>query len=266
MKNTLKKLITRIGVFFIGVFFLFSNVQAAGLFHQFSGGADYSNGTFTCTQPYGSSVYVRTDNSTVTDITALQATIASGGGSGFQGPGNVCNDSAQITQINNAFAGATEPYLLITIATNPSAGDWSYWLMNVSTGLQVYTSEASTSIPFDASLGSATTTLSANFNFLQFVNVPALLQAKVPFAYIFQISEGIKSGLQSSSTSAIPSGTFVWSSISGATTSIDMFSTDTIEHYLSPTLISLWRGFLLVVLYVEFGYVLYNRAKSQHLI
>jgi len=120
--------------------------------------------------------------------------------------------------------------------------------------------------PVPQNVGSATSTLPNTYNLLSFLNVPTLLKTKIPFAYFFQIAEGIQAGVNSSSSTAIPSGAFVWTGIGGATTTFDMFSTSTISYYLSPTLIGLWRNLLLVVLYIEFGYALYQRAKSQHLI
>lgn len=125
--------------------------------------------------------------------------------------------------------------------------------------------QSASSTPFvGATLG--TSTLPDATNLLSFLNVPNLLVTKVPFAYLFQIAQGIQAGVSGSTTSAIPSGAFVWHGVNGSTTTIDMFSTSTIGYYLSPTLIGLWRAFLLVVLTVEFGYALYLRAKSQHLI
>jgi len=262
MKNTLRKL-SIVGVIFVGVFFVHSNAYAAGVFHQLAGGADRSSGTWICSNPLPGSGYVRIDASSGADIGTIETIIAGGAGSGFIDPRNVCDPS--FTYVNSTWSTST-PYLLITVATDPVNGDWYYWLMNTVTGLQAFTSEASTSVPFDANFGNATSSLTANFNFLQFLNVPTLLQTKVPFAYIFQIAEGIREGASSTNSTAIPSGRFLWAGIGGATSSIDMFSTTTIGYYLSPTLINLWRGFLLVVLYVEFGYALYIRAKSKNLL
>jgi len=122
--------------------------------------------------------------------------------------------------------------------------------------------------PFSPFVGATfgTSTLGSSTNLLGFLNVPQLLQTKVPFAYFFQIASGLITGLQSSSTNAIPAGTFTWHNTQNGTTTFDMFSVQTVEYYLNPTLIALWRAFLLIVLYVEFGYALYTRAKALHII
>ena len=110
-----------------------------------------------------------------------------------------------------------------------------------------------------------TSTIPNATDLLSFLNVPTLLQTKIPFAYFFQIASGIKDGITSSSTTAIPTGNFIWKGINGTST-IDMFSTTTIGYYLSPTIINAWRTLLLVVLIIEFGYNVYNRAKHHSLI
>jgi len=111
-----------------------------------------------------------------------------------------------------------------------------------------------------------TSTLPNTSDFLSFLNVPALLQTKIPFAYFFQIASGIQQGIISSSSTAIPSGNFEWHNTQNGTTTFDMFSPTTIEVYLSPTLIAMWRAFLLVVLIIDFGYNLYYRAQHHKLI
>jgi len=131
-----------------------------------------------------------------------------------------------------------------------------------------YTLYASSTLPLDyntAFVGGTvgTSTLPVTTNLLSFLNVPVLLETKFPFAYVFQIANGIKAGIAASSSNAIPSGDFVWRNVQGGTTTIDMFSQATIEYYLSPTLISLWRSFLVVLLYVGVGYALYHRARKD---
>jgi len=128
----------------------------------------------------------------------------------------------------------------------------------------VVTPSASSTPFLGATVG--TSTLPNTTNLLSFLNVPTLLQTKIPFAYIFQIADGIKVGMSSSTAATIPSGTFTWKGVTGATTTIDMFSTTTIGYYLSPTLIGLWREFELAILYITFGYALYRRAKHKDLI
>ena len=118
--------------------------------------------------------------------------------------------------------------------------------------------------PLPATVG--TSTPPDVYNLITFLNVPNLLATKVPFAYFFQIATGITEGIQSTSSNAIPSGAFVWTNLTGGTTTFDFFSTSTIGYYMSPTIMSAWRGFLLVALTIEFGYALYSRAKSKKLI
>lgn len=146
------------------------------------------------------------------------------------------------------------PVMYSSTGSSTSAVSGEYYSLEV-----LYSSASST--PFiGATVG--TSTLPSVTNLLSFLNVPVLLQTKVPFAYIFQISAGIQAGLTSSSTTAIPSSLFFWSGINGSST-IDMFSTTTIGYYISPALMSLWRAFLLVVLTVEFGYGLYHLARHE---
>jgi len=130
--------------------------------------------------------------------------------------------------------------------------------------LDVVTPSGSSTPFLGATVG--TSTLPDTMNLLSFLNVPNLLQTKIPFAYIFQIADGIKVGMSSSTAATIPTGTFTYRGVTGATTTIDMFSTTTIGYYLNPTLIGLWRNFELAILYVTFGYALYRRAKHKDLI
>lgn len=117
---------------------------------------------------------------------------------------------------------------------------------------------------YNATLG--TSTLLSSTNMLSFLNVPRLLQERIPFAYIFQIANGINEGISSSSTTAIPSGNFIWKNTQNGTTTFDMFSPATIKVYMSDSIIALWRAFLLVVLTINFGYALYYETKRHHII
>jgi len=117
---------------------------------------------------------------------------------------------------------------------------------------------------YNATIG--TSTLIDSSNFLSFLNVPRLLQERAPFAYIFQIANAVYSGINSSSTTPIPSGNFVWKNTQNGTTTIDMFSPTTIKVYMSDSIIALWRAFLLVVLVINFAYALYYETKRHHII
>jgi len=138
-------------------------------------------------------------------------------------------------------------------STTPIYGSWYSFL---ATSSPEYS-------PLPQTVGTATSTLPSAYNLLSFLNVPELLRTRIPFAYIFQIYAGIQLGISSSTGTIIPSGTMSYLNTRGSTTTQDMFSTTTIGYYLSPTLINLWRTFLLVVLYAEFGYALYNRLKPK---
>lgn len=173
---------------------------------------------------------------------------------------NICGSSsfAIYENIDTSHTYLWRPVMFSSASSStPIYGNF-YSLLSSSTPITLNPAAVSSTLG-TSSLPSAT-------NFLSFLNVPVLLETKIPFAYFFQVAQGIQSGINSSSTSAIPPGTFVWTGIGRATTTLDMFSTSTIGYYLSPTLIGLWRAFLLVVLYVEFGYALYTRAKSLHII
>jgi len=110
-----------------------------------------------------------------------------------------------------------------------------------------------------------TSSLPSTGNLLSFLNVPTLLSTKVPFAYIFQIASGIQEGIESSSTNLIPPGTLVVAALGAgrSTTTFDFFSTSTVGYYLSPSLIALWRALLVVILFVGFGFALYNVARHN---
>jgi len=127
----------------------------------------------------------------------------------------------------------------------------------------LYASASST--PFTgATVG--TSTLLSTTNLLSFLNVPQLLQTKVPFGYFFQIRDAILEGAGASSTTAIPSGLISYKIGQNATTTIDMFSTSTIAYYVTPGIASTFRGLMVIFLYIEFAYFMYHRARSKHLI
>jgi len=110
-----------------------------------------------------------------------------------------------------------------------------------------------------------TSTLVNTTNLLSFLNVPKLLSTKVPFGYFFQAKDAIINGLNGSSTTPIPSGTFKVK-IGNSTTTVDMFSTSTVGYFLSPTLTLVLRNLMLTVIIVEFLYLLYLRGKATHII
>jgi len=111
-----------------------------------------------------------------------------------------------------------------------------------------------------------TSTVPDTTSLLSFLNVPQLLRTKIPFAYIYQIATGLSQGFGSSTASSLPTGTISYTIPGRATSSIDLFSTTTIGYFLSPSLIALFRGLQVAILYISFGYALYRIAKSKHLL
>lgn len=111
-----------------------------------------------------------------------------------------------------------------------------------------------------------TSTLPNIGNFLSFLNVPQLLQNKVPFGYFFQAKDAIQRGISSSTADEIPSGTFsVWG-IGNATTTVDLFSTSTIGYFIDDDMASMLRTLMLWIMYIEVLYLFYHRGRSQHII
>jgi len=191
----------------------------------------------------------------ITDLTSGNATPTTIGN-------KTINSSGITTYTTNAILNAGHLYLwrpTIFSSTGASTqlyGDYS--------SLDIVFRSASSTPYTSATIG--TSTLPNATNFLSFLNVPNLLVTKIPFAYFFQIADGIRQGISTTTNTQIPSGTITISGLRGASTTVDMFSTTTIGYYLTPTMVSLWRAFLLVILYIEFGYALYLRASHKGLI
>jgi len=110
-----------------------------------------------------------------------------------------------------------------------------------------------------------TSTLIDSTSLLSFLNVPLLLSTKVPFGYFFEAKDAILNSVSGSSTTPIPSGTFSVR-LGNSTTTVDMFSTSTVGYFLKPTMVTLLRGLMVAVLYIEFLYLLYLRGKATHII
>jgi len=112
-----------------------------------------------------------------------------------------------------------------------------------------------------------TSTLLDTTNFLSFLNVPQLLQERLPFSYVFQTITVIRATISSTTAGTIPTGTvnFPFPNGHGGTTTIpvDFFSTTTITYFLTPTYISLFRGLMVATLYISFIYFLYHDARSK---
>jgi len=116
----------------------------------------------------------------------------------------------------------------------------------------------------------ATTTDIANGQgFLGYLNIPNLLQTKVPFAYFFQLVDTFEN-LNDIASTSIPTGTISWKWASGTpaqtTVDIDFFSPTTIKYYVTPTYLAILRGIMVAVTYFGTAWFLYHEAKKKHLL
>lgn len=137
----------------------------------------------------------------------------------------------------------------------PLYGSWTS--LNTSATLQMTLGTA-----VGANTGNASVSTSS---LLSFLNVPYLLQTKMPFGYFFEAKDAILAGLNGTSTYTAPPSE-ISIRIGQSTTTFDAFSTTTIAKFLPPSLVSPLRLILLYLLYAEFVYVMYHRAKSLKLV
>lgn len=96
-----------------------------------------------------------------------------------------------------------------------------------------------------------------------FLDVPTLLKTKVPFSYVYEFS-GIIGGYSEITASDVSEITV---SFSGSTTppalsatfdDITLFSTSTVTHFLSPTLLALMKLLLSMTIWVGAGFHVYS--------
>jgi len=123
---------------------------------------------------------------------------------------------------------------------------------------------ASSTPPFTP-IGStnASSTLPGEFSLLQYINIPALLQTRVPFAYMF-LARNAFSTITGSTTPAIfPTGSFQVN-IAGSTTTINMFSTSTVSYFLTPAVVNPLRGLMVAVIYFSGLLFFYRWGISHH--
>jgi len=149
---------------------------------------------------------------------------------------------------------------------------WRPYLRNSTTDTRIngvwynfeVISASASSTPLLSGEGFSTTTT----GFLQFLNVPELLKTRLPFAYFFQFVD-VMEDLDQYSSSTIPIGSFSWKWASGtpaeSTITVDLFSTSTIQTYLTPTLTSLLRNLMVAVTYFSTMWFLFHEAKRKHL-
>jgi len=123
---------------------------------------------------------------------------------------------------------------------------------------------ASSSVYIGATVG--TSTLLSTTNFLSFLNVPFLLQTKVPFGYFFEARSAIIDALATTSAQQVPIGTISFKlGRDLATTTVTLFSTSTLAYFLPTSAQNTLRGIMVIVLYAEFLYAIYHRARNVKL-
>lgn len=182
----------------------------------------------------------------------------------------VCFTASGSPNTNRTYTSTSSPDVLSSSGGSGGSYAMYYYSFDATRVVYGYPSNRLLYVPglgyTFATTSTTTLPLSVNTtNFTSFLNVPYLLQTKVPFAYFFQAKDVITQVYSTSSTTTLPSGTFgVF--IHGGTTTVDLFSTTTIGKYFTPTMVSLFRGLAEAVLYAGFIYTLYHLAKGQHLI
>jgi len=143
-------------------------------------------------------------------------------------------------------------------------GNISYFTI----GTSVFNNNYSTSTPFGELVGNTfgNSTTTSETNLLGFLNVPELMKNKLPFAYIFQIQGIITNAINGNSSNAIGKGTITFKLLPGiATTTIDMFSSSTIQYFLTPTYVNLFRSLEVYILWFTLMWFLHHDAKNKHL-
>jgi len=166
------------------------------------------------------------------------------------------------SQVNQT--STTTPYIAFFNVQEKLGGS----SISTSTNFSVVNNEGYKT-PFDeitqGTLG--TTTLPNTTNLLSFLNVPELLKTKIPFGYIFQIVNTIKTSIQNSTSTGISSGTiYIKLNPNLATTTIDFFSETTIRKYLPQPYINLFRGLEIAFIWFECVWFIYHDAKNRKII
>lgn len=112
----------------------------------------------------------------------------------------------------------------------------------------------------------STSTTASTTAFFDFINVPYLLQSRKPFSYIYQISVLLSDvGSTTADTAgsvAYDFGTYASGTPLASIGSVTLFSTSTVTHFLSPTLLALFRGFLVAVLYISAGMFIFHDVRN----
>lgn len=113
---------------------------------------------------------------------------------------------------------------------------------------------------------SSSTASTSPSDFLSFLNVPELLQTRIPFAYLFQIYPAFQLAISSSTPAEV--GTvdldIVWWNVSGTSTkSFTLFSTSTVTRFLPDPVLSPLRALLGATTYLGTAWFLYHHARNK---
>jgi len=146
-------------------------------------------------------------------------------------------------------------------SSTPIYGNW--YTYTASSSLEITLNTA-----YNATVG--TSTLPSATNLLSFLNVPYLMETKVPFALMFQAVNGIFIAINSSTTQSIPEGTatvYGIASTTGATsTTFEIFGPSSVQEFLPPSVQSQLRGIMVIALYAAFIFGLYREGKRLNII
>lgn len=126
--------------------------------------------------------------------------------------------------------------------------------------VDVVTASAS-STPYLASSTTATSTA-----FFDFLNVPYLLQTKVPFAYFYQVSN-LLTNLSSTTATSTGSVTYDFGEYASGTVlsslgEVTLFSTSTVTQLIPSWILALFRALIVAILYVSAGMYLFHDVRN----
>jgi len=126
--------------------------------------------------------------------------------------------------------------------------------------VDVVTPSAS-STPYLASSTTATSTA-----FFDFLNVPYLLQTKVPFAYFYQVSD-LLTTLSSTTATSTGSVTYDFGEYASGTVlsslgEVTLFSTSTVTQLIPSWILALFRALIVAILYVSAGMYVFHDVRN----
>jgi len=172
-------------------------------------------------------------------------------------------------QSNAALTGYGTTTQTYTLATN-HLHLWRGCLLNPNTNqktcsgyysLNVVGPSASSSIPILPDIDDTNASSTIQSSLWGFLNVPQLLQTKLPFAYFFQVAD-LLNELQATTTEAVSPVVFDYSSLNISTTTKnalparwEAFSTTTVTQYIPAPVLSAWR--ILMSSVIWFGFAMY---------